>query len=446
MRNKTLTIAVATALLSSGAALAQVKGPGTGTDPEGPSNSEGLGALPGVTCSSVGTLDCTGVLDSAQPPATSQMRLAACGGAITDVNVGVDITHSWVGDLDIVITAPNSTSVTIVDRPGNPASTFGCSGDDIFAVLDDSAGSPVENECAGGTPTIAGTFSPNNPLSALNGLDANGIWTIEVTDNVGGDTGTLNDWSLQIEPAGCVGGGLDAEPIARFQVLKDFNDDNTAEVDVQISCNTGLPLMQPGTVAEGDGVTFVVTDFVEGDLNCEITEVGLDGYTASYDSGFAVSDTSCVYNGVAYDTIQTCTITNTLDAVDVEVTKWWMDENPQFDATNFAEASYSCTNELFGEVFGTLEFLGDGAVDSFSVFPAWDGSTTCTVSETVVEGGIEFDDSECASLSVTPGNGASCNIYNTRLYEGIPTLSHYGLALMALLMLGVGFVAFRRVA
>ena len=435
MRNKTLTIAIATALLSSGAALAQVKGPGTGTDPSGAPNSEGLGMeLPGVTCSSVGTLDCGGDINNTIAPTQSQMRLAACGGAITDINVGLDIAHTWVGDMSITITSPDDTTVTIYDRPGVPASTFGCSGNDVFAALDDEAGSPVEDECADATPTISGGFIPNNALSAFDGLSANGVWTVEVTDNAGGDNGFLNDWSLEIEPAGCVGGGLDAEPIARFQVLKDFDDDNPAEVDVEITCNTGLPLMQPGTISEGDGVTFVVTDFNEGDLDCEITETGVDGYTAEYDSGFGVSDVSCVYESVAYDTFQTCTITNSLDPVDVEVTKWWMDENPQFDAINFAEATYNCVNEQFGtNVFGSLEFLGDGAVDGFSVYPDWDGTTTCTVSETVVEGGIEFDDSECLNLSVTPGMGASCNIYNTRLYEGIPTLSHYGLALMALL-------------
>jgi len=29
-------------------------------------------------------------------------------------------------------------------------------------------------------------------------------------------------------------------------------------------------------------------------------------------------------------------------------------------------------------------------------------------------------------------------------FEGIPTLNHYGMAILALLMLGVGFVGFRR--
>jgi hypothetical protein len=56
------------------------------------------------------------------------------------------------------------------------------------------------------------------------------------------------------------------------------------------------------------------------------------------------------------------------------------------------------------------------------------------------------DDSSCSRLSLTPGHGNACTITNTRFYEGIPTLSQYGLALLALLMLGVGLVGFRRFA
>jgi hypothetical protein len=41
-------------------------------------------------------------------------------------------------------------------------------------------------------------------------------------------------------------------------------------------------------------------------------------------------------------------------------------------------------------------------------------------------------------------SSAGCTFTNTLFFEGIPTLSQYGLAIMALLMLGVGFVGFRR--
>jgi len=39
------------------------------------------------------------------------------------------------------------------------------------------------------------------PLSALNGQDGNGTWTLTVVDSAGGDTGTLNSWELILNPA-----------------------------------------------------------------------------------------------------------------------------------------------------------------------------------------------------------------------------------------------------
>ena len=56
------------------------------------------------------------------------------------------------------------------------------------------------------------------------------------------------------------------------------------------------------------------------------------------------------------------------------------------------------------------------------------------------------NDDNCQNLLLVPGGGAECTITNTRFYEGIPTLSQYGLAILALLMLGVGLIGFRRLA
>ena len=77
-----------------------------------------------------------------------------------------------------------------------PASANGCSGNNIDATLDDEAGSPVETQCAATVPTILGTFSPNNPLSAFDGQTLAGTWRITVSDNAGADLGTLNEWCL----------------------------------------------------------------------------------------------------------------------------------------------------------------------------------------------------------------------------------------------------------
>lgn len=117
---------------------------------------------------------------------------------IADINVSVDMPHVWVGDLIFSVTHL-ATGVTIIDRPGVPASTYGCSGDNILATLDDEAALPVEDQCAASTPTINGTFSPNNALSAFDGLSGNGDWVLTVQDAyTTADSGTLNSWSVEI--------------------------------------------------------------------------------------------------------------------------------------------------------------------------------------------------------------------------------------------------------
>ena len=68
---------------------------------------------------------------------------------------------------------------------------------------------------------------------------------------------------------------------------------------------------------------------------------------------------------------------------------------------------------------------------------------TCTVTETP-EPGVLQDLDDCDGLEIAPGQDASCTITNTRFYEGIPTLSQYGLLLLSLLMLMMGAIAVRR--
>ncbi len=120
------------------------------------------------------------------------------GRSISDLNVRIDASHTWVGDLTFTLVHENTgTSVTIIDRPGVPASTYGCSGDDIDATLDDESGTAVETQCSGGVPTINGTFSPNNPLAAFDGDAVAGTWRLDINDAVSPDGGSLNQWCLE---------------------------------------------------------------------------------------------------------------------------------------------------------------------------------------------------------------------------------------------------------
>ncbi|MGC2063196.1 MAG: PA domain-containing protein [Thermodesulfovibrionales bacterium] len=118
---------------------------------------------------------------------------------IVDVNVSVQATHTWVGDLKFTLTHNDTgSSAVLIDRPGVPATAFGCGGDNISALLDDEAGSPVESQCAATPPAISGAFTPNSPLSVFDNENAAGTWTLNAWDAATGDTGQLTGWNLII--------------------------------------------------------------------------------------------------------------------------------------------------------------------------------------------------------------------------------------------------------
>jgi len=157
---------------------------------------------PEIICMGTGNIPMTGSQSSSpgtaipdnNPTGVTVTMNVADNVSITDLDVNLNISHTWVGDLIVTIKSPAGTMATIVDRIGVPTSTFGCSGDNIIAILDDEAATSVENECAGSTPTISGSFIPNNPLSIFDGENTMGLWELTVSDNVGSDTGTINSW------------------------------------------------------------------------------------------------------------------------------------------------------------------------------------------------------------------------------------------------------------
>ncbi|KPK10349.1 MAG: hypothetical protein AMJ68_09480 [Acidithiobacillales bacterium SG8_45] len=128
---------------------------------------------------------------------------------VLDFNASVDITHPYVGDIDGNVTSPSATSVQLFDRPGYPPN-WGCTGNNIQAMFDDEAasGTNVEAICAGATPTISGTYQPqnigSNPLGDFDGTQPAGDWTFHYTDNrnsAGFDTGWSNQACVTIQHA-----------------------------------------------------------------------------------------------------------------------------------------------------------------------------------------------------------------------------------------------------
>ncbi|HEX7180496.1 MAG TPA: proprotein convertase P-domain-containing protein [Thermoanaerobaculia bacterium] len=118
-------------------------------------------------------------------------------GGVTDINVSVRLNHTFDGDLDISLIHPDGTEVLLSNNRGGGGDNFGtgansCAG--TPTVFDDSAAAPIS---AGSAP-FAGTFRPDQPLSALNGKPTNGNWKLRIRDTAGSDVGTLFCWKLQI--------------------------------------------------------------------------------------------------------------------------------------------------------------------------------------------------------------------------------------------------------
>jgi hypothetical protein len=251
----------------------------------------------------------------------------------------------------------------------------------------------------------------------------------------------------------------DRAEAARFHVIKNFSDNNPGEVEVFISCNTGLPLEQSFVISEGEDVNFVVTLFEAGLMDCHVIEGEVsNGYAPEYNAGVDGDGVAgSIYGdaeGCHFEEVEggqfTCEIYNALEPVDVVVTKEWLTNVEDHGLPFLASANYTCYNVRGGDgslgvVGGFLDF--EGAIDTDvieGVYPDYGGSTYCTVTEVNTDSAVEPDASNCEHVSVTLGTDASCTIYNTVFFEGIPTLNQYGLALLALLMLGIGAIGIRR--
>jgi subtilisin-like proprotein convertase family protein len=125
----------------------------------------------------------------------SDILVPISAGRITDLDVTFHAFHSFDGDLDVTLThVPNATSLVLFNDVGG-------SNEGFEIRLNDEAGTDI------GTATnpkvdgpISGTFNPigANLLSVFDGQDASGLWRLTVTDDAGGDTGTLMSWALHV--------------------------------------------------------------------------------------------------------------------------------------------------------------------------------------------------------------------------------------------------------
>ncbi|WP_263588129.1 proprotein convertase P-domain-containing protein [Sphingopyxis sp. GC21] len=125
-----------------------------------------------------------GVINSGTPCSSPLVRnfTVSTSYIVGDVDLGVLATHTWRGDLRITLQSPAGTRVQLVN--GDPNNI---SGDNFNVRLNDGGAQTVNTD--GNTvthstsaPPYQNDFSPNSPLSAFNGENAQGTWRLEICD------------------------------------------------------------------------------------------------------------------------------------------------------------------------------------------------------------------------------------------------------------------------
>jgi subtilisin-like proprotein convertase family protein len=118
---------------------------------------------------------------------------------VIDIEVYVEVTHTWSADVNLSLTSPSGTIVqlTTLNGAGNDNVYNGT----LFtAAVTDSVTDHVYANLVTATP-----LSPEGGLDTLIGQDPNGNWTLTVFDPVAADGGTFVRWDLTIKT--CVGAG-----------------------------------------------------------------------------------------------------------------------------------------------------------------------------------------------------------------------------------------------
>jgi subtilisin-like proprotein convertase family protein len=106
-----------------------------------------------------------------------------------DLNVRILISHTWDSDLYIYLRGPDGTTVLLVNRRGGSGDNFN------NTILTDEAATSI----AFGVAPFSGSYRPEQSLSAFDGKNAFGTWTLYIADLAALDVGTLHSWSLTFE-------------------------------------------------------------------------------------------------------------------------------------------------------------------------------------------------------------------------------------------------------
>ncbi len=140
-----------------------------------------------VNCKTKAAKDLPITISTVGTPTVSSKIMVFDDLPLADVNVALNIEHSFLSDLIISLISPSGTEVILTSNSCSSLSN-------INAVFDDEAAPFV---CSG-DPGISGTVKPLGSLASFNGESSFGEWTLLIRDTASADGGSINGFSLEI--------------------------------------------------------------------------------------------------------------------------------------------------------------------------------------------------------------------------------------------------------
>jgi subtilisin-like proprotein convertase family protein len=143
------------------------------------------------------------------PTITSTITVMGAGAYLFDVGVFTDIDHTFSSDLDITVTSPAGTVVTLTTDNGSTLNNIfaGTTWDDDANPLGQVPFTTNNNTVTDHNYVADGVVTPLTPeeaLAAFIGENPNGTWTLTISDDANQDGGLLDSWSLNFVTLGFV--------------------------------------------------------------------------------------------------------------------------------------------------------------------------------------------------------------------------------------------------
>lgn len=159
---------------------------------EGQTTTQNLQMVPTLTFTDVTYFGrAVTIPDAAAGRAEVDLEVTGIDSTILDLDVTVNITHTFMSDLIISLAHPNGDTITLYNPPGGVE----LGADMVNCRFDDQAATPIGS----GMGPYTGSFVPEQPLSTFNGLAANGTWSLHVEDFLELDSGQVNNYTLHFQ-------------------------------------------------------------------------------------------------------------------------------------------------------------------------------------------------------------------------------------------------------